>query len=261
MTLMMLVAAVVCLVAPALALPRPQGLTLSEFNQEGRPADRLRSLDTPFVFYSSPYRSVRRQGRRGDTSNIKFPTLTVKDPNVFTNNREKVAEELARPVFRNDLPRNDIAEKLEEINKEEEERIKEQELERDLELLVDIDMLEKIVVAEEEVKEEIAEDLAEEVIEEIIEELTPNDIEIPIVVEEDLELANSVAPSDDQGGPTLEEMVNLRTVDVEGQFVNAEDNNSIDEVESVEESSGAGGSPSEGNVGLEGNDFGFIQEV
>ena len=113
----------------------------------------------------------------------------------------------------------------------------------------------------EEVKEEIAEDLAEEVIEEIIEELTPNDIEIPIVVEEDLELANSVAPSDDQGGPTLEEMVNLRTVDVEGQFVNAEDNNSIDEVESVEESSGAGDSPSEGNVGLEGNDFGFIQEV
>jgi len=261
MTLKMLVAAVVCLVAPALALPRPQGLTLSEFNQEGRPQDRLRSLDTPFVFYSSPYRSVRRQGRRGETSNIKFPTLTVKDPNVFTNNREKVAEELARPVFRNDLPRNDIAEKLEEINKEEEERIKEQELERDLELLVDIDMLEQIVEAEEEVKEEMAEVLAEEVIEEVIEELTPNDIEIPIVVEEDLELANSVAPSDDQGGPTLEEMVNLRTVDVEGQFVNAEDNNSIDEVESVEESSGAGDSPSEGNVGLEGNDFGFIQEV
>jgi len=67
------------LATPLYAVPLPQTeLTLTEFRAEGR-----RSLEpiNNFVMISPSYRQVRRQGRKGETLPIKFPTLKVRDPN------------------------------------------------------------------------------------------------------------------------------------------------------------------------------------
>jgi len=97
------------------AVPLPQSLTLKEFRSEGS-----RSLDTfsNFVIVSPSYRKVRRQGRKGESLPIKFPTLKVRDPNElnFVTNQEEQAD--SGPVFANsnNLDTEDIESKISDIN-------------------------------------------------------------------------------------------------------------------------------------------------
>lgn len=99
-------------------LPHPQ-LTEKEFNA------RARSLDLGFdkdVFMISGYSQVRRQGGRAYQEPIKFPTLTVKSPNQLpVDNLNKVKVSLANPVYKEEL--NSIAEKINEVNIKEAEKI------------------------------------------------------------------------------------------------------------------------------------------
>jgi len=100
---------------PSHAVPLPQSLTLKEFRSEGS-----RSLEpiNNFVIISPSYRKVRRQGRKGESLPIKFPTLKVRDPNEinFATNKEHESE--TGPVFANgnNLKTEDIESKIKDIN-------------------------------------------------------------------------------------------------------------------------------------------------
>jgi len=146
---------VLCLVGYGLAIPVPQELTLKDFATDARSnGDRSLGGDQGHgLLISAPYRQVRRQGRRGENTNIKFPTLTVENPNILSNGAiQKVANENG-PVFNNVLSTKDIEGKIKQINNEEEKKIlneKEQEKKaeqilNDIEMLEEVDLLEKIV--------------------------------------------------------------------------------------------------------------------
>lgn len=145
---------VLCLVGYGLAIPVPQELTLEDFATDAR-SNGDRSLGGDQVhglLISAPYRQVRRQGRRGENTNIKFPTLTVENPNILSigSTIQKVANENG-PVFNNVLSTKDIEGKIKHINNEEEKKIlneKEQE-KRTEQILNDIQMLEEVTMLEE----------------------------------------------------------------------------------------------------------------
>jgi len=95
--------------------PLPQSLTLSEFRSEGsRSLDFTRST----VIISPSYRKVRRQGRKGESLPIKFPTLKVRDPNELNPQTTKEQETHSGPVFgnSNSLATEDIESKIRDIN-------------------------------------------------------------------------------------------------------------------------------------------------
>jgi len=101
---------------PTHAAPLPQSLTLKEFRSEGS-----RSLEpiNNFVMISPSYRKVRRQGRKGESLPIKFPTLKVRDPNEINFATNKEPESETGPVFANsnNLETEDIELKIKDINK------------------------------------------------------------------------------------------------------------------------------------------------
>jgi len=100
---------------PSHAVPLPQSLTLKEFRSEGS-----RSLEpiNNFVIISPSYRKVRRQGRKGESLPIKFPTLKVRDPNEINFATIKEHESETGPVFANsnNLETEDIESKIKDIN-------------------------------------------------------------------------------------------------------------------------------------------------
>ena len=53
-------------------------LTIAEFQSRGR------SLADPSPLVSESYASVRRQGKKGSSEIIKFPTLEVRNPSELT---------------------------------------------------------------------------------------------------------------------------------------------------------------------------------
>jgi len=104
------------LATPLHAVPLPQKqLTLSQFRAEGR-----RSLEpiNNYVIISPSYRQVRRQGRKGESLPIKFPTLKVRDPNELNFATKPEQQEDSGPVFgnNNNLSTEDIESKIREIN-------------------------------------------------------------------------------------------------------------------------------------------------
>jgi len=104
------------LYTPIHAVPLPQKqLTLSQFRAEGS-----RSLEpiSNFVIISPSYRQVRRQGRKGESLPIKFPTLKVRDPNELNVATNREQQEDSGPVFGsgNSLATEDIESKIREIN-------------------------------------------------------------------------------------------------------------------------------------------------
>lgn len=118
--LVLLFPLLVHLLQPLYAAPLAQSqLTLSEFRAEGR-----RSLGPPSnsVIISPSYRQVRRQGRKGESLPIKFPTLKVRHPNELqpANIKTEVIElqEDSQPVFdnKNIITTEDIESKIKEIN-------------------------------------------------------------------------------------------------------------------------------------------------
>jgi len=116
--LVLLFPLLVHLLQPLHAAPLAQSqLTLSEFRAEGR-----RSLGPPSnsVIISPSYRQVRRQGRKGESLPIKFPTLKVRHPNELqpANIKTEVIEEDSQPVFdnKNRITTEDIESKIKEIN-------------------------------------------------------------------------------------------------------------------------------------------------
>jgi hypothetical protein len=162
-----------CIVGPSLARPQPQELTLKDFAADVRPngARSLGEESFAGVLISPSYREVRRQGRKGESNRIKFPTLTVQNPNTLSIGSpiQKVANENG-PVFNNNLSTKDIETKIEEINKKEEEKKfnqnRAEQITKDIELLAEVSLLEDIVELEKEVNEELIElEVAEELIE------------------------------------------------------------------------------------------------
>lgn len=140
---------VLCLVGFSLAVPLPQELTLKDFERSN--GDRSLGGDrAPKLIISAPYRQVRRQGRRGEQTNIKFPTLTVENPNILSIGSpiQKVANENG-PVFNNVLSTKDIEGKIKQINNEEEKIRNEKEEKRAEQILKDIQLLEQIEAIEE----------------------------------------------------------------------------------------------------------------
>eukprot|EP00092_Neocalanus_flemingeri_P030866 GFUD01033520.1.p1 GENE.GFUD01033520.1~~GFUD01033520.1.p1 ORF type:complete len:725 (+),score=247.58 GFUD01033520.1:133-2307(+) len=104
------------LATPSHAVPLPQKqLTLSQFRADGR-----RSLEpiNNFVLISPSYRQVRRQGRKGESLPIQFPTLKVRDPNELNFAAKLLEHEDSGPVFENSnsLSTEDIESKIREIN-------------------------------------------------------------------------------------------------------------------------------------------------
>eukprot|EP00092_Neocalanus_flemingeri_P080777 GFUD01100804.1.p1 GENE.GFUD01100804.1~~GFUD01100804.1.p1 ORF type:complete len:713 (-),score=236.27 GFUD01100804.1:6-2144(-) len=104
------------LATPSHAVPLPQKqLTLSQFRADGK-----RSLEpiNNFVIISSSYRQVRRQGRKGESLPIQFPTLKVRDPNELNFAAKLLEHEDSGPVFENSnsLSTEDIESKIREIN-------------------------------------------------------------------------------------------------------------------------------------------------
>eukprot|EP00092_Neocalanus_flemingeri_P057232 GFUD01067961.1.p1 GENE.GFUD01067961.1~~GFUD01067961.1.p1 ORF type:complete len:725 (-),score=239.04 GFUD01067961.1:13-2187(-) len=104
------------LATPSHAVPLPQKqLTLSQFRADGK-----RSLEpiNNFVLISPSYRQVRRQGRKGESLPIQFPTLKVRDPNDLNLAAKLLEHEDSGPVFENSnsLSTEDIESKIREIN-------------------------------------------------------------------------------------------------------------------------------------------------
>lgn len=215
-----MMARVICLtllVGFSLGHPRPQELTLRDFAADVRPngARSLGEEDIQEVLISSPYRNIRRQGRKGETNRIKFPTLTVENPNILAigNPIQKVTNANG-PVFNNNLSTKDIETKIKEINKKEEEKIfvqnepenRAKQIVKDIELLEEVSLLEQIIELEQEVDEELIEigsinltpEIAQsdvlyndsETEDDIISDVlytddAPEEIVIPVIVEED----------------------------------------------------------------------------
>lgn len=127
----------VTLIHSAVGIPVPQ-LTEQQFRA------RARSLDNEIphnVLMISGYSQVRRQGGRAFEDPIKFPTLTVKSPTqLYLDTPSKVKVSVADPVY-NEKEIETIAQKLEEINQLEGERIKaEKEAEKEVEDVVEVDV-------------------------------------------------------------------------------------------------------------------------
>merc|ERR1711936_2830 len=105
------------LLSPLLTVPLPQNLlTESQFRSV---SSRSLSPGSNFVLISPSYRQVRRQGRKGETPLIKFPTLKVRDPNELNFPTTKIEQhEDSGPVFQNSnsLSTEDIESKIKEIN-------------------------------------------------------------------------------------------------------------------------------------------------
>jgi len=244
----------VSLAGMALSSPLPQ-LTKEQFNS------RARSLEDPVSpLVSQSYATVRRQGRKGSSEVIKFPTLEVRDPNelTFSSPVQKTAF-AAGPVYvsSNAFSTKDIEQKIKEINaaeiinKEEEilESVLEKEEAEEVEELVDIAAAE---IATEEVAEEIAEEIdeitdiaaaeivAEELAKEIDELIKIGEAEI--VAEEIDELTN-IAAAEIAAEEIAEELVELEILD---------NSNLIEDSESTNE---------EGSGDVPKIDFGDITEV
>jgi len=251
--------------------PLPQ-LTSEQFHS------RARSLDgevNPLV--SQSYATVRRQGRKGSSEVIKFPTLEVRDPNElsFSSPVQKTAF-AAGPVYvsSNALSTKDIEQKIKEINAVEvinkEEQILESVLGKDeakeVEELVDIAAAE---IAAEEVAEEIAEEIdeltdiaaAEIVAEEIAEEL--NELtkigEAEVAIEKEIDELTDIAAAEIVAEELAEEIdEELLGLEIGSQEVTdevKENNNSniIEDSDSTNDEEGSGDVPK--------IDFGDIMEV
>lgn len=225
----------VFLASLAASLPLPQ-LTLEQFQERGR------SLDDPAVLVSQPYATVRRQGRKGGSQNIKFPILEVRNPNELT-----VLSPIqnliftAGPVYKsnNELSTKDIEEKIKQINAEEVKEVKEEQLfesvEEEIDVLTDnaaADIVAEEIV-EELVEEEIdeltdiaaaeivAEEIAEELVEEEIDELT--DIAAAEIVTEMIaeELVEKIAVANLDN--LLPEDINLSELEIDSLTVSKEE--------------------------------------
>ena len=206
--------------------------------------------------YPSQYASIRRQGRRGSSEIIKFPTLEVRNPNElsfaspvqvsktkylsyknFQNIFSQKSVFTAGPVYKssNELSTKDIEQKIKQINAaeifEKEEQILEsivaEEVEAEINQLTDI-------AAAEIVAEEIAEDIADIIVEEIVAE------EITEVMAEEIDQLTDIEAAEIVAREIAVEIVSLEVGILEV----------IDETEKIE---GSGTVP---NI-----DFGDIKEV
>lgn len=227
-----------CIVGPSLARPQPQELTLKDFAADVRPngARSLGEEDFDGVLISSTYRQVRRQGRKGVNNKIKFPTLTVENPNILSIGSpiQKVANENG-PVFNNNLSTKDIETKIKEINKKEEEKKfnqnRAEQIVKDIELLEEVSLLEEIVELEKEVDEELIElstiDLLtpefaqsdvlysdEETVADISDFLYRDDdseLDIPVIVEEEIiDIPDNLEISSIENLPSLVDMIDIK---------------------------------------------------
>lgn len=187
---------VLCLVGFSLAVPLPQELTLKDFERSN--GDRSLGGDrVPKLIISAPYRQVRRQGRRGEQTNIKFPTLTVENPNILSIGSpiQKVANENG-PVFNNVLSTKDIEGKIKQINNEEEKIRNEKEEKRAEQILKDIQLLEQIEAIEEITELEKIVNLDLQNAEELL-EIGEIDLNTPEVFVEELLTEADVPKNDD----------------------------------------------------------------
>lgn len=187
---------VLCLVGFSLAVPLPQELTLKDFERSN--GDRSLGGDrVPKLIISAPYRQVRRQGRRGEQTNIKFPTLTVENPNILSIGSpiQKVANENG-PVFNNVLSTKDIEGKIKQINNEEEKIRNEKEEKRAEQILKDIQLLEQIEAIEEITELEKIVNLDLQNAEELL-EIGEIDLNTPEVFVEELLQETDVLNNDD----------------------------------------------------------------
>jgi len=152
------------LVQSAVGIPVPQ-LTEQQFRA------RARSLDNEIpnnVLMISGYSQVRRQGGRAFEDPIKFPTLTVKNPNqLYLDTPSKVKVSLADPVY-DEKELETIAQKLEEINQLEGQRIREEQLQEQLQ--VEEEQPEELEQPQELEQEEVFEQPEEENFNVLIEE-------------------------------------------------------------------------------------------
>merc|ERR1712083_438867 len=250
--------------------PLPQ-LTSEQFHS------RARSLEDPVnPLVSQSYASVRRQGRKGSSEVIKFPTLEVRDPNelTFSSPVQKTAF-AAGPVYirSNALSTKDIEEKIKEINAVEVINKEEQILESVLgeEEAIEVDELVDIAAAEiaaEEVAEEIAKEIdeltdiaaaeivAEEIAEEI-NELTKNgEAEL---IEEEIDELTDIAAAEIVAEELAEEIdddllgLELGSGEVTEEIEQNNDSNIIEDSDSTNDGEGSGDVPK--------IDFGDIMEV
>lgn len=261
---------VMSLASMSLSSPLPQ-LTSEQFHS------RARSLEDPVSpLVSQSYATVRRQGRKGSSEVIKFPTLEVRDPNelTFSSPVQKTAF-AAGPVYisSNSLSTKDIEEKIKEINAAEvinkEEEILEAALGKEeaeeIEELVDIAAAE---IAAEEVAEEIAEEIdeltniaaAEIVAEEIAEEI--NELtkigEAEVMAKEIDELTNIAAAeivAEELAEEIGDELVELEigSQEVTTEAVESDVLNTTEDSQSTNSEEGSGDVPT--------IDFGDIMEV
>jgi len=188
---------ILCLVGFSLAVPLPQELTLKDFERSN--GDRSLGGDrVPKLIISAPYRQVRRQGRRGEQTNIKFPTLTVENPNILSIGSpiQKVANENG-PVFNNVLSTKDIEGKIKQINSEEEKIRNEKEEKRAEQILKDIQLLEQIEAIEEITELEKIVNLDLQNAEEELLEIGQIDLNTPEVFVEELLPETDVLNNDD----------------------------------------------------------------
>jgi len=237
--------------------PLPQ-LTIAEFQSRGR------SLADPSPLVSEPYASIRRQGRKGSSEIIKFPTLEVRNPNelLFASPVQKTAF-AAGPVYKsnNELSTQDIEEKITQINTAEiigrEEQILGSMLTK--EMMEEVEELTDIAAAEiaaEEIAEEIDEltdilatEIAAEEVAEEINELT-DIIGVEIAVEEVAEEINEI--TDIEAAEIVAEEV---ADEVVGEMIELEIGslNGSEQEETESENEGSGNIPT--------IDFGDITEV
>jgi len=210
---------VLCLVGYSLAIPLPQELTLKDFASDARSnGDRSLGGDQGHgLVISAPYRQVRRQGRRGENTNIKFPTLTVENPNILSIGSpiQKVANENG-PVFNNVLSTKDIEGKIKEINNEEEKKIlnenkearRAEQILNDIAMLEEVDLLEKIVNLDLENAEEELIEIGEidlNTPEITVEGLLP---QTDILYNDEENIQSDILYSDDESGVTSDVLYN-----------------------------------------------------
>jgi len=210
----------------AQSVPVPQ-LTIAEFQSRGR------SLADPSPLVSESYASVRRQGKKGSSEIIKFPTLEVRNPSdlKFASPVQKTAF-AAGPVYKsnNELSTKDIEEKITQINAAEiigsEEQILGSMLSK--EVMEEVEDLTDIAAAE-----IAAEEIAEEIDE--LTDILATEIAAKEAAEEIDELTNILATeiAAEEAAEEIDELTDILATEIAAEEV-AEEINEITDIEAPE---------------------------